>query len=715
MSGKSVAARFGAVLMALLFITALAVPPSTAATIMPGAPVLTGLVAESGPSASPGDTIVFRWTAVDEAGVPSGYFNLKSDSDPSWYKPIYIIESTRLADGSWTGTISLPLTDSSLPSGTLYISEGYLSDGRASSWYTFPSDMASPTVEVTGTEYHLGPRIKDVSFSPSSSEPGKPITVRVRAEDLQGIRSFGLTIKGPHFHHYVYEDVQARNVGNNLWEWDHTFTTDAGTLEPGTYWVADLNLVDNSGVMHYSSSFDHYPEETSPFTFTIVDPAEYQTASPTISGINQVPHTLTADPGVWGPGPVSLSYQWMWIVHPSLANSPAVPIEGATAPTHKLEYARSGEDLQVHVTGTWPDGTQRTRRSASITEVRYGNLDEFGPHTLTLTGPGETETWLRAEISGSWPTGTGFTFRLYADGVQLPQWQDIYLTKELLGKTIEARVKVHAPGYSDKTMVSEPVVVKLPRPAQKDLNGDGRPDILARDAAGALWYYAGAWNNTMGARVKIGSGWNSMTSILMPGDFDGDRKADVIARDTAGALWLYPGNGAGRLQARQQIGSGWRSMTALATPGDFNGDTIPDLISSDAGGRLFLYPGNGTGGFTSRLHIGTGWNSMNAIVGVGDFNGDKKSDLHARDSSGQLWLYPGNGKGGFTSRSRIGVGWNSMSGLTGPGLFGNDSAADLLARDSSGRLWTYPGNGSGQFWPREPVGTGWNIYTLVVP
>jgi len=54
-----------------------------------------------------------------------------------------------------------------------------------------------------------------------------------------------------------------------------------------------------------------------------------------------------------------------------------------------------------------------------------------------------------------------------------------------------------------------------------------------------------------------------MTALLSPGDFNGDGAADVLARDAAGALWLYPGRGNGLWFPRVQVGGGWQNMTAI--------------------------------------------------------------------------------------------------------------------------------------------------------
>ena len=49
------------------------------------------------------------------------------------------------------------------------------------------------------------------------------------------------------------------------------------------------------------------------------------------------------------------------------------------------------------------------------------------------------------------------------------------------------------------------------------------------------------------------------------GDFNGDGRADLIARDADGLLFMYRGNGRGGFITgqRERIGSGWSSLHAL--------------------------------------------------------------------------------------------------------------------------------------------------------
>ncbi|MFE4470167.1 FG-GAP-like repeat-containing protein [Leifsonia sp. NPDC056824] len=256
------------------------------------------------------------------------------------------------------------------------------------------------------------------------------------------------------------------------------------------------------------------------------------------------------------------------------------------------------------------------------------------------------------------------------------------------------------------------ITITAPHPRLHDYSGDGHPDVLARNTAGALLEYRGdgaaGWLTP--AAVQVGSGWNGMTAMVAPGDFDGDGHPDVLARDTTGTLWLYPGNGSGGWGARRLVGTGWNSIVRIVSVGDFNGDGTADIVATDTAGRLLLYPGNGHGGWLSASVIGTGWAGMVSLVGIGDFNTDGKSDLVAEDGAGRLWLYP-HTPTGWQPTIQIGTGWGIMNQLLAVGDVDGDGTDDLVARDTSGNLWLYAGDGGTGFWPRVRIGTGWGGMT----
>lgn len=74
-----------------------------------------------------------------------------------------------------------------------------------------------------------------------------------------------------------------------------------------------------------------------------------------------------------------------------------------------------------------------------------------------------------------------------------------------------------------------------------------------------------------GTRYAAGAGFNGYTALAAAGDTDGDGKADLIASDAAGALWPFKGTGktAAPFAARVQIGTapGSRRSPSTASPG----------------------------------------------------------------------------------------------------------------------------------------------------
>ncbi|HEX7537104.1 MAG TPA: SpoIID/LytB domain-containing protein [Dermatophilaceae bacterium] len=194
-------------------------------------------------------------------------------------------------------------------------------------------------------------------------------------------------------------------------------------------------------------------------------------------------------------------------------------------------------------------------------------------------------------------------------------------------------------------------------------NADASSDVMAQKSDGTLWLYPGSATGALSPGRQVpGSSWDMYNKIIPAGDFSGDGHPDLIARKPDGTLVLYCGDGAGGfVGAARVIGSGWDTFTAVLSPGDFTGDRKADVIARTSRGLLYLYPGNGSGGWLSPRLIGQGWNAFSAIISSGDFNGDGKSDLLGRGRDGALWMYPGNGTGGFLRAKVVGTGWNLFS------------------------------------------------------
>ncbi|WP_225801456.1 FG-GAP-like repeat-containing protein [Streptomyces sp. NK15101] len=295
-----------------------------------------------------------------------------------------------------------------------------------------------------------------------------------------------------------------------------------------------------------------------------------------------------------------------------------------------------------------------------------------------------------------------------------------------------------------------------------DNNADGWADLIGRDTAGTLWFYAGTGDKAkpFAARRAVGSGWGIYNQIMPVGDDNGDGNGELIARDIKGTFWYYVGRGDGTLAARQQVSDtgGWAGVPQFGGAGNnpVTGNK-EGALARDKAGTMFWYGATTTGALGSRSQVGDtggwaganfthvssmdldgssdvsevwqgtlyiagnriggGWDIYNAIVGPGDLSGDGKGDLLARDRSGVLYLYKGNGAGtAVSARVKVGSGWGAYDRLVGAGDHTGDGRTDLVARTPGGDLYLYAGTGvaTTPFKARLKIGTGWNTYSKLV-
>ncbi|MFC3573562.1 VCBS repeat-containing protein [Streptomyces yaanensis] len=203
-----------------------------------------------------------------------------------------------------------------------------------------------------------------------------------------------------------------------------------------------------------------------------------------------------------------------------------------------------------------------------------------------------------------------------------------------------------------------------------DLSGDRCNDVLVRLSSGALRLYkpdCGAALKPTTAYTTLGtSGWNQYDMLTSPGDISGDGRPDLVARNAStGDIYLYKGTSTGKLSARVKIFANWKTYKKIVGVGDITGDGIGDLIAQDKSNNLYRYNGTSTGTFKARAQVFTNWGgSYNAIVGVGDITDDGKPDIVSRDTSGNLYRNNGDGKGSFGGRTQIGTGWGGYTSLS---------------------------------------------------
>ncbi|MFJ4271925.1 FG-GAP repeat domain-containing protein [Streptomyces coelicoflavus] len=365
---------------------------------------------------------------------------------------------------------------------------------------------------------------------------------------------------------------------------------------------------------------------------------------------------------------------------------------GADGTPVATRVASSGEATKVTLLGDdIPDVVDLDRNKGRFRlEWRLSRVNVAMDITLRNTRTGEVK---RADV---YPLSTGYgdPHRVHLDWFGDVEWNSTRGMYSAAGAgPYTWRIEARPLNGIGPELVSSGTFTVARDPGLHDYDGDGSPDVLARDTGGRLWL-----NDTFDSREQhtysyfqnpeqlVGGGWNAYDRIEGAGNLGGAPVSDLVARDRSGVLWLYLGKGDAEspFTSRSRIGGGWNVYRQITGGSDLNGDGRADLVATDTSGALWLYKGTGNwrAPFAKRVKIGTGgWGAYDQITATGDIAGAPAGDLVARDRSGVLWLYLGYGDGRFAPRARIGGGWNAYEHLVGIGDADHDGRADLYATD----------------------------------
>ncbi|MBK7403284.1 MAG: VCBS repeat-containing protein [Phycisphaerales bacterium] len=243
-----------------------------------------------------------------------------------------------------------------------------------------------------------------------------------------------------------------------------------------------------------------------------------------------------------------------------------------------------------------------------------------------------------------------------------------------------------------------------------DLNGDGRPDLVATDV------------DNHQVRVFINSGGDldvyapsyptgAQPYAVVCGDINRDGWQDVLVGcNGARAVSVLLGNGDGSLQPAYSVPT--MGYTQVQTPlaiADANGDGKLDLLCSDyfSGNVLRVIPGDGAGGFGAPIDTAiTGAGPVHDIV-FADFDADGDPDA-AVTRNLSLYIYLNGGSGAFSLAQGFtysGAGASPKSMATGDM---NDDGVPDLAVGVPGRseILLFTGVGDGSFVDQPAFATG---------
>ena len=265
-----------------------------------------------------------------------------------------------------------------------------------------------------------------------------------------------------------------------------------------------------------------------------------------------------------------------------------------------------------------------------------------------------------------------------------------------------------------RTAVTASIGSRSPSVLQRSVDGGGTPDVLSLAGGATLSSTSGVVLRSASAQpvrsgVRIGTGWGSLSHVVLSPDLTGDGKADIVAvRPSTSALRIYRGDGLGGFAGVVERGGGWNAMTRLVATGDRTRDGRADLLAVRSDGSLVLYDGDGAGWFGASRVIGTGFGAYRSVTDAGDVTGDGLRDLiTVNASTNVLELRPGRADGGIEGPVTWGTGWQGLDSVTAADLDRDGHRGDLLVRQADGRMRAYYADASGRLTRMNTFGRGW--------
>ncbi|WP_431966067.1 FG-GAP-like repeat-containing protein [Actinacidiphila sp. bgisy160] len=216
------------------------------------------------------------------------------------------------------------------------------------------------------------------------------------------------------------------------------------------------------------------------------------------------------------------------------------------------------------------------------------------------------------------------------------------------------------------------------------ISGDGLQDLIARMNDGKLYIYPGdgygSFDVSKRLQVLLPEGAPdpaTLDQILAAGDIDGDGRPDMLATE-GGHYWAFLGYTAGAFTTAilQNGGSVWPDRD-LVSVGDHNNDGAVDLVFRTlSSGKLTLRYGkpNSTGGTAidslansgnslngaDTTYAATGWTTttVRLLLGTPDANHDGIPDMWAVMNDGSVRMYSGGTTTVGTYTTVVSNGWD---------------------------------------------------------
>jgi hypothetical protein len=225
--------------------------------------------------------------------------------------------------------------------------------------------------------------------------------------------------------------------------------------------------------------------------------------------------------------------------------------------------------------------------------------------------------------------------------------------------------------------------------AAGDVNGDGKPDVVAANSetAGEIQVLLSTGHGAFAAPIRYPVGSTFKTQPIIT-DLNGDGKLDIAIAANGANVLLNAGDGTFAATAL------YGSSLALAV-GDLDNNGSPDLL---AGGSVFL--NDGTGRFVGPIESAI---SGSAIADVDD---DHKNDLifFVNESfNAKYGVARGLGNGMFAPPVTVNMSFGASALAVGDVT--GDGKPDLVFPNGSNTVYIYANLGDGRYGWRRGAGT----------
>jgi len=233
--------------------------------------------------------------------------------------------------------------------------------------------------------------------------------------------------------------------------------------------------------------------------------------------------------------------------------------------------------------------------------------------------------------------------------------------------------------------------------ASADLNGDGRPDLVASAGSGVdVLLAVGRIGFAPASRIPL----EHRPGAIALADLDGSGTQDVVTANRDGTVTVLLGGGDGSFVVKGTYPSG-SSACFDVVAGDLTGDGDPDVATATGDGGAILR-GDGAGGLLAPLALPIRAECWH--LAAGDFNLDGRLDLAASEYSWDEYsgfaVLLGDGAGGFSAPAFVsGRDTDSSPHGLAVGKLNHDTTPDLVALYGyeGGSILGFLGDGTGVF------------------